>query len=130
MKPHTVVLAMSLLMLCVAASFSEATQVLHQSPQQPGQQSSLVVRGTVTGVCSSWNDKHAKFFAETEITVDQSYKGDQSPSVRPQSVLDGVELMGAAAPDALKRVARVDAVPLERVVERTLSRNLREESRE
>ncbi|MEE9271364.1 MAG: hypothetical protein V3V49_14010 [Candidatus Krumholzibacteria bacterium] len=123
MKPHTVVLAMSLLMFCVAGSFSEATQVLHRSPQQLGQQSSLVVRGTVAGVRSFWNDKHTKFFTETEITVDQSYKGEQSPSVRQQSVMDGVELLGGAAPNALKRVSLVDAVPLERFVNRTLSPN-------
>ena len=184
MKPHTVVLAMSLLMFCVAGSFSDATQVLHRSPQQLGQQSSLVVRGKVAGVRSFWNDKHTKIFTETEITVDQSYKGDQSPAIlilqlggvvdnvkvnvagalqwrADEEVLvflepytngtfqvsgfsqgkfnivrdsrtnqpyierpaqDGVELVGGATPDALRRASRVEKMPLERFIDQALGR--------
>ena len=82
MKPFAGILAMSVLMFCVAASHSRATQVICRSPKQLGQQSSLVVRGKVTGVRSFWNDKHTKIFTETTIVVEQSYKGAPSPALR------------------------------------------------
>ena len=184
MKSHTVILAMSLLMLCLAASLSEATQVLQRSPQQLGQQSSLVVRGKVTGVRSYWNDKHTKIFTEAALSVDQSYKGAPPATVRilqlggvvdnvkvtvagalqwrpdeevvlflepyangayqvsgfsqgkfnvvrdprtkqpyiERPSLDGVELVGGATPDALRRASRVERMPLERFINQALGR--------
>jgi hypothetical protein len=184
MKPFTGILAISLFLLCVAASFSRATQVIYRSPQQLGQQSSLVVRGRVTEVRSFWNAKHTKIFTETEIAVDQSYKGDPPSAIRllqlggvvdnvkvtvagalqwradeevlvfvepytngayqvsgfsqgkfnivrdsrtnqpyiERPSLDGVELVGGATPDVLRRASRVDRVPLERFIDQALGR--------
>ncbi|MEE9270601.1 MAG: hypothetical protein V3V49_10120 [Candidatus Krumholzibacteria bacterium] len=184
MKTFIRVLAVSLVITFGTATLSQATQVIHRSIEQLGQQSSLVVRGKVTGVRSFWNDKHTKIFTETEITVDQSYKGDQPPAIlilqlggvvdnvkvnvagalqwradeevlvflepytngafqvsgfsqgkfnivrdprtnqpyieRPSQ--DGVELVGGATPDALKRASRVEKMPLERFIDQALGR--------
>ncbi len=63
------------------ASTAFATQILYQSPQQLGQQSSLVVRGKVVSVDSYWNDDHSKIFTRTRVGVDETYKGVDEPVV-------------------------------------------------
>jgi hypothetical protein len=64
------------------APFSLATQIIHRTPQQLGQQSSLVIQGKVTGVRSYWNDKRTKIYTETTVQVDQTYKGTNPGTVR------------------------------------------------
>lgn len=59
-----------------------ATQIVYRTPQQMGQQSSLVVQGEVTGVRSYWNEKRTKIFTETLVQVDQAYKGTNPGTVR------------------------------------------------
>jgi len=57
------------------------TQVLYKSVEQLGEDSSAVVRGTVTDVRSFWNEKHTKIFTATVIAVDESYKGHPGSTV-------------------------------------------------
>ncbi|MFQ5511712.1 MAG: hypothetical protein ACE5EO_07685 [Candidatus Krumholzibacteriia bacterium] len=184
MKSTIRILVLALMTVSVGTQSSLATQVLYRSPEDLGQQSSLVVQGKVTGVRSFWNDKHTKIFTETEIAVDQSYKGDRPPAIRilqlggvvdnvkvtvagalqwrtNEEVLlflepyttgtfqvsgfsqgkfeivrdprtnqpyverpsqDGVELVGGATPEALKRASRVEKMPLERFINQALGR--------
>lgn len=63
-------------------NFASATQIVYRTPQQMGQTSSLVVQGEVTSVRSYWNDKRTKIFTETEVQVDQAYKGLNPGTVR------------------------------------------------
>lgn len=67
--------------IVLTASTALATQILYQSPQQLGQQSSLVVRGKVVSVDSYWNDDHSKIFTRTRVGVDETYKGVDEPTV-------------------------------------------------
>jgi hypothetical protein len=184
MKTFVQILAVSLVFTLGTTTLSQATQVIHRSVEQLGQQSSLVVRGKVAGVRSFWNDKHTKIFTETEITVDQSYKGGQPSAIRilqlggivdnvkvnvagalqwrtDEEVLvflepytngtfqvsgfsqgrfnivrdprtnqmyierpsqDGVEFVGGATPDELRRASRVEKMPLERFINQALGR--------
>jgi len=59
-----------------------ATQVLYQSLDQLGQNSSAVVQGKVAGLRSYWNENHTKIFTETTITVDEVFKGQPGGTVR------------------------------------------------
>ena len=182
MKPIKRILAISVLLFFVAVSHSRATQVLHRSPKQLGQQASLVVRGKVSGVRSFWNDKHTKIFTETTIAIEQTYKGTPPQALRilqlggvvdnvrvnvagalqwraqeevlvflepyvrgsyqvsgfsqgkfgivrdPQTrqpyverpASEGIELVGSATPEALRRASRIDKVPLEQFINQTL----------
>jgi hypothetical protein len=70
-----------LAVLMIAPSSSRATQIIYQSPEQLGQQSTLVVRGLVVSVDSHWNDKHTKVFTTTRVAVDETYKGVSIPTV-------------------------------------------------
>jgi hypothetical protein len=82
MKKHLVTIcAVSLILICVP-SVLHATQLRYQSPQQLGQQSSLVVQGKVADIRSYWNDKHTKIFTETLIQVDQTHKGQAAGVVK------------------------------------------------
>jgi hypothetical protein len=47
-----------------------------------GELSTLVVRGTVAGVRSYWNEQRTKVFTETRVTVDETYKGTAGSEVR------------------------------------------------
>ena len=184
MKSLFRICTLSIAFACAFASRSQATQVLHRSVEELGRQSTLVVRGKVAGVHSFWNAKRTKVFTETEITVDQSYKGAQPAAIRilqlggvvdnvkvnvagalqwraGEEVLvflepytdgafqvsgfsqgkfnivrdrrtnqpyivrpsqDGVELVGGATPDELKRASRVEKMPLERFINQALGR--------
>jgi hypothetical protein len=71
--------------LAVAISLpsdSNATQIIHRTPQQLGSESSLVVRGTVASVRSYWNDSRTKIFTETLVDIAEAYKGGSQASVR------------------------------------------------
>ncbi|UCG50446.1 MAG: hypothetical protein JSW58_09535 [Candidatus Latescibacterota bacterium] len=54
---------------------AHATQIIYQTPKQMGQESSLVVRGKVSGVRSFWNDTRTKVLTETTVSVEETYKG-------------------------------------------------------
>jgi hypothetical protein len=85
MRPLCRILAGSFLFLLVlnfSVPLSKATQILYQSPQQLGEQSSLVVRGKVTSTRSFWNDQRTKVFTETHIAVDETYKGGDVATLR------------------------------------------------
>lgn len=72
-----------------------ATQVVYQSPQQLGQQSTLVVRGRVAAVESYWNANRTKIFTRTLIAVDETYKGSTTGTVEVTQlggVVDGVRV--------------------------------------
>jgi hypothetical protein len=74
MHRQAIALVFSAILLCSGSS-ALATQVLHRSPEQLGQQSALVVRGTVTDVHSFWNASRTKVFTRTSVAVDETYKG-------------------------------------------------------
>ncbi|MFQ5496093.1 MAG: hypothetical protein ACE5EX_12010 [Phycisphaerae bacterium] len=100
MKTLVRVVAISIVLACLGASLALATQVVRRSPQELGKQSSLVVRGKVTGVRSFWNDKHTKIFTETQIAVDQSYKGAPPGVIRVLQlggIVDNVKVTVAGA---------------------------------
>jgi hypothetical protein len=85
MRPLYRILAVSslfLLVLNLSVPLSKATQILYQTPQQLGEQSSLVVRGKVTSTRSFWNDQRTKVFTETQIAVDETYKGGDVATLR------------------------------------------------
>jgi hypothetical protein len=82
MNKHVSTICYVLLILICAAPVLHATQIRYQSPQQLGQQSSLVVQGKVADVRSYWNDKHTKIFTETLIQVDQTHKGQAAGVVK------------------------------------------------
>jgi hypothetical protein len=71
-----------------AGSSAFATQIVYKSPEQMGQESSLVVRGRVASVESYWNAKHTKIFTRTRVAVDETYKG------APAGMVDVVQLGG------------------------------------
>jgi hypothetical protein len=79
-RTPTVLLSIVLLVF-VSAPFTQATQILHQTPQQLGEQSELVVHGRVMTVESAWNDKRTKVFTTTVISVENTYKGAAAPVV-------------------------------------------------
>lgn len=58
-----------------------STQIEYVSPRQMGEESALVVRGTVSNVRSFWNEAHTKILTETVIQVDESYKGGATGAV-------------------------------------------------
>ena len=76
------VMLVAFVLVLVLAPFAVATQIIYRTPQQMGQQSSLVVQGTVTSVRSYWNDKRTKIYTETLVQVDQAYKGPNPGTVR------------------------------------------------
>ena len=67
-------------LLCLLSP-ARATQVIERTPQQLGEQSSLVVRGRVVAIESYWNANHTKIFTRTRVAVDQSYKGSATGTV-------------------------------------------------
>ncbi len=75
MKRASSILRVSILVLIALTTFAQATQIIYRSPQQMGEGSALVVSGRVTGVRSYWNDTNTKIFTETQVVIDQSYKG-------------------------------------------------------
>lgn len=88
MRRCTALLICMLLLLAGLAALAYATQIAYRSPQDLGEQSTLVVRGRVQGVESYWNPKHTKIFTRTRISVDETYKGDARP------VIDLVQMGG------------------------------------
>jgi hypothetical protein len=88
MKQFGKLIACTVLMSVVLASAVSATQIEYRSPQQLGQQSSLVVSGTVASVESYWNDKHTKILTRTRIAVDETFKGAD------QRTIDIIQLGG------------------------------------
>jgi len=88
------------LVVCLTAEYAVATQILYRSPQQLGQQSTLVVQGKVSGVRSYWNDTRTKVFTETFITVEQTYKGAGATTVsvvQLGGIVDNVKVTVAGA---------------------------------
>ena len=77
---RTVMAALFVICILLAAS-AFATQIVYRSPQQLGQQSAMVVSGTVQSVQSYWNDKHTKIFTRTRIAVDETFKGETKRSI-------------------------------------------------
>jgi len=75
-------LSNSILALFILVMAAGATQVLYQSLDQLGQNSSAVVQGKVAGLRSYWNENHTKIFTETTITVDEVFKGQPGGTVR------------------------------------------------
>jgi hypothetical protein len=78
MKPVfflTAVIAIAIVLLVLFTPFVQATQIKYRSARQLGDQSQVVVRGTVIGVRSYWNEQHTKIFTETTIAADETYKG-------------------------------------------------------
>ncbi len=70
------------LALLTAASAAQATQIIYQTPEQMGQEATLVVRGVVSHVQSFWNETHTKIFTETVVAVDETYKGRVARTAR------------------------------------------------
>ena len=81
MHRPAIALVYSFVVILFLGSAAEATQVLHQTPQQLGLQSELVVRGRVIAVESYWNTDHSKIFTRTRVAVDESYKGGAPATV-------------------------------------------------
>lgn len=68
--------------LMIIFSFSiGATQIIHMSPEQLGEESSLIVQGKVTGVTSYWNEQKTKIFTKTLVAIEETYKGERSGEV-------------------------------------------------
>jgi hypothetical protein len=72
----------------ISFGVASATQVLHLTPQQLGQDSEIVVRAKVLSTQSYWNGKHTKIFTRTDLAVDETYKGS------PQGTVELVQLGG------------------------------------
>ena len=81
MKRASSILRVSILVLVALTTFGQATQIIYRSPQQMGEESALVVSGRVTGVRSYWNDTNTKICTETQVAIDQSYKGGAGGTV-------------------------------------------------
>ena len=79
-RTSTLLLSIALLVF-VLVPLAQATQILHRTPQQLGDESELVVHGRVMTVQSAWNDKRTKVFTTTVISVENTYKGAAAPVV-------------------------------------------------
>lgn len=75
MKKAACVLWVSACALLVLSAAGQTTKILYQSPKELANESSQIVRGTVTSVKSYWNREGTKIFTEALVTVDQTYKG-------------------------------------------------------
>ena len=85
MRRITDVLPITLLvlgLLLTVVPLALATQIIYRTPQEMGQQSSLVVQGKVTSVRSFWNENRTKIFTETLVQIDESFKGANPGTVR------------------------------------------------
>lgn len=100
MKAMSYPLILVVVVCLVLPQVSSATQVVARTDQQLGGQATQVVRGHVSSVRSFWNPQHTRIFTETMISVDETYKGAQSSSVRllqPGGVADGVRMTVSGA---------------------------------
>jgi hypothetical protein len=75
-------LGIPLLALALLAPSVDATQVIYRSPQQLGQDATLVVDGRVTSVRSYWNETRSKILTEAVVAVEGTYKGARQSTVR------------------------------------------------
>jgi hypothetical protein len=75
MKKAACILWVSACALLVLSAAGEATKILYQSPRELANESSQIVRGTITSVKSYWNAEGTKIFTEALVAVDQTYKG-------------------------------------------------------
>jgi hypothetical protein len=75
MKKAVCILWISVGVLLVLSAAGQATKIIYQSPKELATQSSQIVRGTVTGVKSYWNEEGTKIFTEALVAVDETYKG-------------------------------------------------------
>lgn len=73
--------AFTIFLLVCLPGLAQATQLLYSSPQDLGEQATLVVSGHVQSVESYWNARHTKIFTRITIAVDQTYKGGARPTV-------------------------------------------------
>jgi hypothetical protein len=69
-------------LLFAAVPSALATQIIYRTPQEMGEQSSLVVQGKVVGVRSFWNEKRTKIFTETTVQIEEAFKGPNTGTVR------------------------------------------------
>jgi len=69
-------------LIVLAASTTEATQIVYQTPRQMGATSTIVVEGHVSAVRSYWNDARTKILTEAQITVSARHKGQAAGVVR------------------------------------------------
>ena len=100
MRPLSRLVALVAMATCALFEVSSATQIRYQSVEQLGARSTVVVSGTVTGSRSYWNDTHTKIFTETQISVDDAYKGTRPASVsilQLGGVVDGVRVTVSGA---------------------------------
>jgi hypothetical protein len=70
------------LVLLAVATLAQATSIVYRTPQEMGEQSSLVVQGKVAGVRSFWNEGRTKILTETLVDVDEAFKGSNPGLVR------------------------------------------------
>jgi len=70
-----------LVLLFVIASTAHAAQLVNMTPKELAVHSDLIVRGTVAYAQCYWNDKHTKIFTKAAITVAETYKGNEVPSI-------------------------------------------------
>jgi hypothetical protein len=75
MKRASSILWISVCALLVLGAAGWATKIVYQSPRDLAIESSQIVRGTVTGVKSYWNEEGTKIFTEALVAVDETYKG-------------------------------------------------------
>jgi hypothetical protein len=73
---------LTILIAAIHVSPSSATQVVHRTLRQLGEDAGLVVQGRVAGVASYWNDTHTKILTEARIEVAREWKGRARAQVR------------------------------------------------
>lgn len=81
MRNKVVLACLALLVMASHTPLVRATQVEYVSPRQMGEESAVVVRGTVASVRSFWNEARTKVLTETVIQVDETYKGEAAGAV-------------------------------------------------
>jgi hypothetical protein len=82
MRKTITITALAVLVTATCASLGKATQIEYVTPRQMGEESALVVRGSVESVRSFWNDAHTKILTESVIRVDETFKGGGGGVVR------------------------------------------------
>lgn len=82
MNPRARVSPILVLSLCVFTGMVHATQIIHRTVEQLGNESTEVIRGKVAAIQSYWNSDKSKIYTEVIINVDESYKGSGQRTVR------------------------------------------------
>ena len=71
-----------LISLPILTTSPRASQIVQMTPREMGNESSVVVLGSVSGSSSYWNGTRTKILTETTIRVSEAYKGNAGPTVR------------------------------------------------